>query len=204
MRGEWETGIITCQCSLALAPDPFSAAVATGFLGYAYLESGDAAQASPLLEQAVAECERMRYRLGQGRFASMFSVALLMQGHLDAALAMAQQSLTLFGAIHHSHGIGLAQRALGRIAQARGMLGEAEQAYSEALTAFAAMSAHYELGRTYLDFASLTATQGNQTATLAHLNAAHALFKSMQLPQYVQRIASMLQSQGALGAGRDE
>jgi tetratricopeptide (TPR) repeat protein len=194
MRGEWATGITTCQRSLALAPDPFSAAVATGFLGYAYLESGDAAQAVPLLEQAVAQCEGMRYRLGQGRFASMLSVALLMQGRLDAAFTMAQQSLTLFRAINHRYGIGLAQRTLGRIAQARGALAEAEQTYTEALTIFAAMSARYELGRTYLDFASLTAAQGNQMATSAHLNAAHALFANMQLSHYVQRIASMLQS----------
>jgi tetratricopeptide (TPR) repeat protein len=194
LRGEWEAGITACQRSLALAPDPFSAATATGFLGYAYLESGDTTHATPLLEQAVAQCERMRYRQGQGRFTSMLSTALLMQGRLDAAFTLAQQSLTLFRAIHHRHGIGLAQRTLGRIAQAIGALAEAEQAYTEALTTFAAMSARYELGRTYLDFASLTYAQGNQAATSAHLNAAHALFESMQLPHYVRRIASLLES----------
>src|SRR5262249_4104032 len=61
-RGEWEAGIAACHRSVAHSPDPLNTAVALGFLGQAYLESGNTAAATAALEQAVQYMSQFRFR----------------------------------------------------------------------------------------------------------------------------------------------
>jgi hypothetical protein len=55
------------------------------------------------------------------------------------------------------------------------------------LQTFTAMQARFECGRTHLDLAALVHAQGQPAAAGAHLRAAHALFRALQVPVYVQR-----------------
>ena len=60
-RGDWEPGLEALSWSLDQSRDTFSAIAATGWLGLAYLEKGDAAEAIPRLEQGSAGLGRTRY-----------------------------------------------------------------------------------------------------------------------------------------------
>src|SRR5262249_50853778 len=53
LRGDREAGIEACRRSLAMAPDALNTAIAAGWLGYAYLEQGDADEAISQLERSV-------------------------------------------------------------------------------------------------------------------------------------------------------
>lgn len=98
--------------------------------------------------------------------------------------------------MQHAYGVGLAQRALGHIAQAGGALEEAESSLHAALTTFDAVSARFELGRTHLSLAALAHAQDNLATTTAHLSAAQALFETLQVPQYVERTAQLARACG--------
>jgi tetratricopeptide (TPR) repeat protein len=187
LRGEWDAGIAGCQRGHDVATDPSSRALAANYLGFAYLDSGQPAQAMPFLQQAVEQFQRFRYLQGQGRATTWLGEAWLLHGDLATARSLAQQGLALSSEARYAYGVGLAHRALGRIAHASGALSEAERYYTDALETFAALSAQYELGRTHLDFATLTRTQGNLVAVATHLTAARILFETLQVPTYVER-----------------
>lgn len=64
LRGDWDTGIAGLQRGLDVATDPASKVLAANYLGFAYVDSGLAAQAIPLLQQAVEQFRRFRYLQG--------------------------------------------------------------------------------------------------------------------------------------------
>jgi hypothetical protein len=97
--------------------------------------------------------------------------------------------LTLARDVGFQFVIGLAQRALGRIAQARGARTEAATHFTAALQTFTAMQARFEHARTQLDLAALAQAQGNLQAATTHLTEAHTLFQTLQVPRYVERVA---------------
>jgi tetratricopeptide (TPR) repeat protein len=136
-RGEWEAGIAACHRSVAHSPDPLNTAVALGFLGHAYLESGDAVAATSALEQAVQHMSRFRFRQLHGWYLAFLGEAYLLSGQLDQARASALQGLEITRDCRFQHGVGWAHRALGRIARVSGALAEAETYCMEALQTFA-------------------------------------------------------------------
>jgi tetratricopeptide (TPR) repeat protein len=203
-RGDWEAAIQACQRGLDLAPDPLSTAMALAFLGYAYLEQGDAGQAIPLLEEAVQQLGGFRFRLPQGWFTLFLSEAALMRSDLERAHALALQGVEIARDVQFAYGVGLGQRALGRIAQARGALAEAATCLTEALQGFAAIQARFDMGRLHLDLAALTHTQGHPQAVAMHLTEAYALFTALQVPRYVEHTVQLAGACGvALSTGGD-
>ena len=93
-------------------------------------------------------------------------------------------------------GTAWAQRTLGRIAQTAGELEEAETHLTEALSTFAAMQAHFEVGRTHLSLAVLAQCRGHRGAIVLHLSAAYSLFTSWQVPVYAQHTTQRAQALG--------
>jgi tetratricopeptide (TPR) repeat protein len=187
LLGEGEAGIAAGQRSLAWAPDPFSAALALGFLGHIYLEAGDPGQAIPLLHQAIEQFCQFGYRLGEGRCTALLGEAYFLRGEVTQARDLAHRGLAITREIQYGYGIGLAQRALGRMAQASGALSEAESHLTAALQTFAAMPARFEVGRTHLALAELAYSQGNRDALATHLVEAHHLFRTLRVPKYGTR-----------------
>jgi predicted ATPase len=186
-RGDWEAGIAACQGALERAPDPFETALALEFLGYAYLEQGNLAEAIPVLERAVEEALRYRSRQVQSWCKAYLGEAYRLDQQLDKAQQFASQGYELASSIQHGWGAALAQRTLGRLAYTRGNLAEAAALLQETLDTFASIHARFEAGRTHLDLAALAHTQGNQTGATAHLTQAQVLFTALQVPLYVER-----------------
>ncbi|MBI3028821.1 MAG: hypothetical protein HYY64_04840 [Candidatus Rokubacteria bacterium] len=189
--GEWEAGIEACRRALELAPDPLHTALASGWLGFAYLEKGDAAQAIRLLEPAVRQFGQYEFRPMQGWFTSYLAEAYLLNGGADKARDLALQALALSHKVKFRYSAGWAQRALGRIAQVGGALSEAERHLKEALATFESVRARYDVGRTHLDLAALAHAQGDRQAAAAHRDEARRVFEALKIPKYVERASQL-------------
>jgi tetratricopeptide (TPR) repeat protein len=196
MRAEWEQGITLCQQSLARSPHPLNTVLALSMLGYAYLEQGEPGQAIPLLEQAIQHTRQFQHRRLQGWAMILLGEAYRLQGDLEQARHLAGQGLDITQEVAYWPGVGVAQRTLGRIAQASSGLPEATQYLQAALDTFAAMPARYELARTRLDLAALAHAQGHSEAIATHLAEAHTLFTALRIPQYIERTAQLASALG--------
>jgi tetratricopeptide (TPR) repeat protein len=198
LTGEWEAGIDACKRGLERSSDPLNTAAALGFLGYAHLEKGDPVQAIPLLEQSVQQTGQFRYRQFQGLFTVFLSAAYLLDGQIEKARDFAIQGLEITRDAKYGYGLGVAQRALGRIAQVRGAFSEAESYFQEAFATFASIQARFEVGRIHMDLAELARAQGNQEAAAMHLKEAHYLFRTLQVIKYIERTERLARKFGVL------
>lgn len=199
--GDWAAAIEACRRSIAHAPSSMDSALALGFLGYAYVEQGDTAQAIPVLAQAVQLSGNVGYQQVHGWFTTFLGQAYLLDGHLEKARELALQGLTITRESKFWWGVGDAQRVLGRIAMATGAVSEAAMYLQEALQTFGAIPARFEVGRTHLALAELAHAQGNREALGAHLDEARALFRALQVPKYIARTESLAEQwQASLGA----
>src|SRR5712691_6522923 len=204
MTGEWDAAIKACQRSIQGAPDTASKAYASAFLGYAYLEQGDAIQALPLLEQAVQRFVQFQFRPFACWFTALLAEAYRCTQQFETAQELAQRGLDIARAAHHGYGVGWALRALGRVAQARGLCTEAAIYLHEALQAFVSIQMPFETGRSHLDLAALAHAQGNQASAATHLTEAYALFTEVQVPRYVERTVQLASEFGiTLATGGD-
>jgi hypothetical protein len=70
--------------------------------------------------------------------------------------------------LNHRWGVGLAQRALGLIEQARGNLAEADRSLTAALETFRAMQANPYVGRCHLELASVAGTARDLETAATH------------------------------------
>jgi len=202
MVGDCETAIEVCQSSLRSAPDPTSTAYASAFLGYAYLEQGNAIQALPLLDEAVQRFTQFRFPPFEGWYTVLLAEAHRCSGQLDSARELAQRGLEIVRSIPYWFGVGWAQRSLGRIALAAGALSEAEAFLRKAAETFAAMPAPFELGRSRLDLAALARIQNRQEAVGTHLAEAYEHFSALKVPTYVERTEQLAREYGFFLTGK--
>jgi tetratricopeptide (TPR) repeat protein len=186
-RGDFETAIRSCEEALALSPDPLNTAMALGWLGFAWLEGGDLGQAIPRLEEAARQHAQFGFRQAQSWFSVFLAEAYRRVGRLETALELASQGLELARATGTLQGIGWAERTLGHIAQARGALGDAEDHHGEALRAFDAVEAGFEIARTRFDLAALAHARSRSDASETYLVEAHRHFRALGLPRWLER-----------------
>jgi tetratricopeptide (TPR) repeat protein len=196
LTGEWEAGIEACRRGLGRSLDPVNTAVVLGHLGYAYVEKGDPAEAVPMLEQAVQEMRRFRFRRLQGRFMTFLGEAYLGNGEFEKARELASQGLEITRGARYRYGVGWAHLALGRIAQACGALSEADRHLAQALELLGSVQAHFMVGRTHLALAELAQAQRNPEAATAHLKEAHRVFMTLRVPKYAERTARLASELG--------
>lgn len=196
MRGEYEGAIAVLQRSLDNSPDPVITAGALANLGVAHLEQGSPAQAIPLLEQAVEDYRQYRFRPFQGHDTAWLAEALLADNQLEQAHRRAFEGLELNQDVSHPYGAGLTHRVLGRIALARGDTATAGQYLQDALHAFTAMEARYDLARTHLDLAFLAHTQSNPDTVTTHLSRAYTGFKALLAPKWAEKTEQLAQEYG--------
>jgi len=119
-------------------------------------------------------------------------------GHGDGARAheVASQALEVAGAPSFPSAVAWAQRILGRIAQQRGYLQEADARLHEALATFAGSDTPFEVGRTHLALAALRHALGDREAVVGHLREARTLFESFGVPVYIERADTLAREYG--------
>lgn len=195
--GESAAGIESCRRSLARSPDPFNTATALGFLGYAYLQNGQPVDAIAHLEQAIELFRRFHYRHVQGLFTAYLGEALLLTGDVARARRLAGEGLELTAGSRFPYGTGLVRRLLGRIAKAEGGLAEASGSLADARELFASIDAWHEVGATELALAEVAHAEGDRDACGAHTGRAHALFRQLGVPRYLERTRHLAATWGA-------
>ena len=168
--------------------------VALGWLGYAYIEKDDGPGATPLLEQSVSEFANFGFAQFHGWFTIYLAEARRLTGDLAMAETLALQGLARSTDAGSIYGIGLADRALGRIAYAKGDLTTAGTHLDRALHTFASMETRYDLGRVHLDLALLAHAKDDRARAANHLRQADQLFATLGLPSHSARVHEMAQS----------
>lgn len=189
-QGEWQAGIAASQRALERAPDAVRIALALEKLGDAYLSQGDAAQAIAAWEQALRRIEPLGLFL-QGLVMARLGEAYLMQGDTEKARHLASRGLQLSQDKKYHNGIGVAQRALGRIALARGAFVEAERYLRAALQTFASGQARQQTADIHLELARLAHAQRHSEAVILHLTEAYTMYETLQLTRFIERTAQL-------------
>jgi class 3 adenylate cyclase/tetratricopeptide (TPR) repeat protein len=184
--GDWDLGIEECKGGLQRARDPLNTAAAQGFLGYAYLEKGDLPQAIQALEGSVEQLRQAGMLQLYGWFCAFLAEAQLPSG-LPASQARrtAREALSASESSNFPYGVGLAQRALGRIDWTGGEREAAGSWLRLALESFLSIQAPFEVARTRLDLA-LLAGAGSEEAAL-QLGEARRLFSELRLANYMEK-----------------
>jgi tetratricopeptide (TPR) repeat protein len=194
--GERETALDACERSRKLSPDPVSRVYASGFLGLANVETGDAPAAIPLLESTVSELERFGFPQWHGMFMTLLGEAYRQRGEIERAVELAVRGMDITKRCRYSLGIGIGQRVLGAIAFARGALADAETAFTDALGTFASIDARFEIARSRLDLARVAFAQGHDEVARTHVREAHRTFVQAEAPAYVRRAEQLAAERG--------
>jgi transcriptional regulator with AAA-type ATPase domain/tetratricopeptide (TPR) repeat protein len=190
-RGEWAAGIEACRRSLELAPDELNVAIAAGWLGYAHLEQGEAAEAMPPLTRAVELLARFRFPQLQGLFTVFLADAHRLAGAVERAGELAARGRMLAQTSSSPFGAACADRALGRLALAGGRLADADRHLDAAFHAFEAIGARFELGRTAVERARLACRRGDPQEGARALAVAQQLFAGLGVPAHVARTGAL-------------
>jgi tetratricopeptide (TPR) repeat protein len=161
MQGQGTVGIAMYQNLLAHNPDPSMAFTVRLYLGLAYVEQGNTAQAIPLLEQVIQRAREQHFPFAESRAAALLGEALLREGRLQQAQHTAQHAQQVGQGIACTYLMACAQRVLGRLAQSTGDAVMAEKHFQQALSIFTTLQTQYEITCTRLLLAELAQTTGS-------------------------------------------
>lgn len=186
-RGDWEDGIRVCTESLEQSRDAFTTIAATGWMGYAYLEKGDPAEAIPKLEFASNRCAQYGYRTLQLFFDVWLAEALRTDGQTERAGGVANEAVDAGREVGSPYVSAWALRVLGRMALSVGALEEAERRLTQAHAIFTEIESHFESGKAHLDLAELARLRHDEGRARQHVKAARAVFARCQAARYVER-----------------
>ena len=186
-RGDWEQGIEACRWSLDHSRDTFSTIAATGWLGLAYLEKGEPAEAIPRLEEGSEGLGRSRYWTIKGFFDVWLAEALRQAGQVERAQKVATEALALGRETRSPYILAWARRVLGDIALAEAAHSEAETHLAASHDTFVTMHARFEAARTRLSQAGLAHARGEDQAAAGLLAEARDTFIDLAAPRYVAR-----------------
>lgn len=197
-----EEGLEHCRRGLEAAKDPLNTAVAMGFLGHAHLEQGEIGEAVALLDDAVSRLEQTGMQQILGWFSAFLAEALLASGRLEPARHHAQAGLEISRDAAFGYGLGLAQRALGRIGAGSGEADGGRRHLEEALATFTALEVPFEAARTRLDLGRLAASEGDEAAAGHELAQARRAFEELEVTAYATRAGALAEELGVTPAGR--
>jgi class 3 adenylate cyclase/transcriptional regulator with XRE-family HTH domain/tetratricopeptide (TPR) repeat protein len=181
-RGAGQEAIDWGHRSIELSPDPLNNAFSLGWTGYAYLEHGDAEHAIALLEQSIELLSGMRYSRLVGWFEGWLAEAYLLAGEAVRAQDEGTKGLEVSLQTGFTWAVGLAQRALGRIALAGGDRRHAERWLGDALATFEGVRSSFDAARTRVALAQLAEAEHRHAHAGEQREAAHALLAELELP----------------------
>jgi len=189
--GNWEDGIGECQRAVEMTRDALNRAIAAGWLGFAYVEHGDAVRAIAALEQSIPLLHQFGVRGLEGWFTAFLAEAHRLDGRLDRAEALSLEALHIATEADTRVAVGWAQQTRGRIALQRNDIEMAATSLGAALETFTAIDSRYECARIHVDLATIERERGRPEAAGRHLNEAHRLFTALGVPRYRERVENL-------------
>ena len=187
VRGDVASALEACRRARERSQDPVNGAYAVGQLGCAFLEGGDSEQAIPLIESAIREFASFNVRQTPARFRVSLSEAYLAAGQVDEAERIGKEALALGESVGFQYAVGLAHRALGRVANARGDHVTARASYERSVAVFRAMQAPFEEARTSIFLAEALAGAAAVTDAIVLLDRATETFDKVGAPAHAER-----------------
>ena len=196
-KGDLPRAIAALERSLAICrSEEFSIWIAsiTSSLGLAYALSGRTKEALPLLEEAVATFKTTKIKASHSLCMANLAEGYLMDSRAEEAMAIAQRAVHLARETNERGVIAWALRVVGDAATHRDPpdAATAEAAFRESLARAETLGmqptcahAHAGLGRLYLWL-------GRRAAARADTSTAIELFRSMDMPFYLQRAEALL------------
>ena len=178
LLGATQTAVETARRGLTISRDKTVGGLLSGALGQAHLEAGNAGSAIAHLAEALEQLEGAPVRHVQIRYTALLGEAHLLGGDVARARALAERALALAQASAMPLNIGIAHRALGRIARAEGDVEAADRAFADALKTFDGCRATFESARTRVDLAGLRGARGDKDSAHEHLTMALRVFQA--------------------------
>jgi tetratricopeptide (TPR) repeat protein len=198
LTGDGNAAIEHCRLAVERAPDPLSQAIASQWLGFALLETGDHVGAESLLSSAVDVYQQFHFTELHGWAAAWLATARAELGARPDVRDLAEEAEQLCASVGFEYGRGLALRAACAAGPSVSRRADAEAA----LNLFVSIDARYEVARTHMDAAALAHADADGAAARAHLETAHRLFTKLDVPFWAQRTASAAQELGIVPPGR--
>jgi DNA-binding SARP family transcriptional activator/tetratricopeptide (TPR) repeat protein len=202
--GEGERAVAAGRHALEISRDPVARATAVLSLGAALVELGDAAQALPLLEDAVERFGRFGIRHTLALAHQALGEAHLLAGAGTRARLHAEQALALQQALGSRWGMATARRLLAGIARAGGERASAEALLREALVAHESVGAPFDAARDQLALAELAVDRGDRIGATRELCAAHRRFVDLGAPRWAARSARLAAAAGIALPGEQD
>ena len=177
-RGDLDAARAQCRAVLGAPGEAVNILTAIGLTGWAHLEAGDAAQAIPLLEEAV---ERLAAPTRRELFAVPLAEALAAAGELARARDVSARLQQVAERSTSRWKQGRARRVAGVLAAMEGRTAEAERLLAAALDDLSSVPAPLEVARTHLAAASATGATGA-------VARAREIYERARLPLQLARV----------------
>jgi DNA-binding SARP family transcriptional activator/tetratricopeptide (TPR) repeat protein len=205
IRGDSRAAMDCAQRALEASRGTIPTSLALRWVGYAYLDQGDARAAIEVLERACEQIEHFPVR-----HTYVEALAFLAEAHVLAhgaarGLELARRATELAQIEGSPFNVGLAERAAGRAARASGDAHAGEAHLGRALDAFESTGATFEAAMTRLELARALTARGETVGAQAHLAEAIAALHVARVPRRVAEAQALARALGLepRGAGPD-
>lgn len=188
LRGDTDAAIATAERSLGLSRDPMAASLVSGALGLAHIEKGDGATAIGILTKVVEQLRKSPVRSGEVRHMILLAEAQLLTGKLDVARRTASHALEMGRADNMTFNIGLALRAMGRVALTEEAWPEAAASLRQSQATFAGCGAAFEAARTGLELLRLPPMYRCDWDAEPEIATALSAFEAAPAPRWVAEL----------------
>jgi DNA-binding SARP family transcriptional activator len=196
LRGDGRAAMDCAQRALEASRGTIPTSLALRWVGYAYLDEGNARAAIDVLQRACDQIEHFPVR-----HTYVESLAFLAEAHVladDAArgLELARRATELAQMEGSPFNVGLAERAAGRAARATGDAPAGEAHLGRALEAFESTGATFEAAMTRLELVRALAARGETSSAQAYLAEAIAALHAARVPRRVAEARALAKSLG--------
>ena len=171
-----------------------------GFLGFAYMEKGDATAAIAALEESIPLVHQFGVKVFEGWFTAFLAEANRIEGRLDRAEAFAEHGRLLATEANYGVAVGWAEHSLGRTARDRGDLVKATEHLDQAFKTFTGTHSRYECARLHMDLGGVWRSRGNDNLAAHHLREAHELLSRLGAVPHRERV-ERLAAEWGIGIG---
>jgi len=203
LRGDGRAAMDCAQRALEASRGTIPTSLALRWVGYAYLDQGNAQAAIDVLERACEQIEHFPVRHTYVESLAFLAEAHVLADHADRGLELARRATELAQLEGSPFNVGVAERAAGRAARAAGDAPAGEAHLGRALEAFESTGATLEAAMTRLELVRTLAARGETRGAQAHLDDAIAALHATRVPRRIAEAHALARALGLEPSGAD-